>query len=188
MFWQKKKNYVSEKIFFIIITFYNNFLFLIIFMFFSFYCFLDSYSWPKSLQNSLGRNRMPMHLFFSFFGHCLMSLALHPGFSDLWGSPPALSSTPTLGFFECLGIQFFNLPTCDLWDTMPCHRSPTLVTREEEDFPRGDNHSKHVPLPTYLAWLQPLYHNSWFVFIHVKTAKILLVVKSLIKKIEQQPH
>ena len=37
--------------------------------------------------------------FFSFFGHGLMSPALHPGFSDLLGSPPALSSTSTLGFF-----------------------------------------------------------------------------------------
>ena len=91
--------------------------------------------------------------FFLFFGHYLMSPALHPGFLDLWGSPPALSSTPTLGFFECLGIQFFNLLTCDLWDTMPRQRSPTLIPRETEDFPRGDNHSKHVPLPTNLAWL-----------------------------------
>ena len=32
-------------------------------------------------------------------GHCLMSPALHPGFSDLWRSPPALNSTLTLGFF-----------------------------------------------------------------------------------------
>ena len=157
--------------------------------------------WPKSLRKSLGRNWMPMHLFFSLFGHCLMSPALHPGFSDLWGSPPALSSTPTLGFLECLGIQYFNLLTCDLRDTMPCKRSPTLIPREAEDFPRGYNHSKHVPLPTYLAWLQPIYYNSRLVFIHAKTAKVLLVVKTLIKKykaattlisshenIEQQPH
>ena len=55
------------------------------------------------------------------------------------------------------------------------------LPREAEDFPRGDNHSKHVPLPTYLAWLQPIYYNSRFVFILVKTVKILLVVKTLIK-------
>ena len=39
---------------------------------------------------------MPMYL---FFGHGLMSPTLHPGFSDLWRSPPALSSTPALCFF-----------------------------------------------------------------------------------------
>ena len=44
-----------------------------------------------------------------FWGYHPVSLALHPGFSDLWRPPPALSSILTLGFFfECLGIQFFN--------------------------------------------------------------------------------
>ena len=46
------------------------------------------------------------------------------------GSPPALSSTPTLGFFcffECMGIQFFNSLTCDLPDAMPSQRSLTLT-------------------------------------------------------------
>ena len=108
-----------------------------------------------------------MH-FFSFFGHCLMWQALQPGFSGLWGSPPALSSTLTLGFFfffvECLGIQFFNSLTCDLWDTMPRQRSHTLIPREAEDFPRGDRHFKHVPPFTYLICLSPieLYMVSLF--------------------------
>ena len=45
---------------------------------------------------------------------------------------------------------------------MPCHAIghqalPTQpLPREAEDFPRGDNHSKHMPLLTYLAWLQPI--------------------------------
>ena len=48
----------------------------------------------------------------AFFGHYLVSPALHPGFSGLWRSPPDLSSTPKLGFFfffffECLGIKLF---------------------------------------------------------------------------------
>ena len=120
--------------------------------------------------------------FIFIFDHWLMSPALHPGFSDLWGSPPALSSTPTLDFFEWLGIQFFNSLTCDLQDAMPCQRSPTLIFREAEDFPRGGNHSRDEPLPTCLALLQPIYYNSRFLFIHVKTANILLVVKTLIKK------
>ena len=105
-------------------------------------------------------------IFFVF--RCLMSPALHPGFSDLWGSPPALSSTLRLGFFcfvfECIGIQFFNSP------------------REAEDFPRGDNHSKHVPLPTYLAWLQPIYYNSRFVFIHINTGKAFICGENFDKK------
>ena len=54
-------------------------------------------------------------------------------------------------FFECLGIQFFNSLTCGLWDTMPCQRSPALLPREAEGFSRGDNHSKHMPLFTYLV-------------------------------------
>ena len=91
-----------------------------------------------------------------FFGldHCLMSAALHPSFSEpclhwLWALPWHLA----FFVFECIGIQFFNSLTCDLRDAMPRQRSLTLIPREAEDFPRGDNHSKHVPLPTYLAWL-----------------------------------
>ena len=48
----------------------------------------------------------------------------------------------------------------------PCHASghqvlPTQhLPREAEDFPRGGSHSKHVPQPTYLAWLQPICYNS----------------------------
>ena len=95
----------------------------------------------------------------------------HCDFSDhLQGSPPALSSTPTLGFFcffECICIQFFSSLTCDLWHTMPrqgslsvtcdlpdvmlCQGSLTHIPREAEDFPGGNNHSGHVPLPTLLA-------------------------------------
>ena len=82
------------------------------------------------------------------------------------------------------------------------HVLPTQpLPREVEDFPSGENHSKHVLLPTYQVLLQAIYYNSRLVFILVKTAKILLVVKTLIKKhsavatlfsdhenIKQQPH
>ena len=86
---------------------------------------------------------MPMHFFFFFFGYCLMSQALHPGFSDLPGFFTSSELYPNiwLFFFECLGIQFFNSLTCDLRDTMPRQRSPTLTPREAEAFPRGDNYS-----------------------------------------------
>ena len=45
---------------------------------------------------------------------------------------------------------------------MPCHAIGHLafptqpLPMEAEGFPRGDNHSKHMPLLTYLAWLQPI--------------------------------
>ena len=65
--------------------------------------------------------------------------------------------------------HIFNSLTCELWDTMSCQRSPTLIPREAEDFPRGYNHFNHVPLPTYLAWLKPFYYNARYVFIHIKT-------------------
>ena len=78
-----------------------------------------------------------------------MTLALHPDFSDLWGSPPALNSTTTLGFF----FLMLNLLTCYLRDTMPRHRSSTLIPREAEDSPMGDRHFKHVPPLTYLICL-----------------------------------
>ena len=72
---------------------------------------------------------------------------------------------------------------------MPCHtigrqmlHTPNPLPREAEDFPRGGNYSKHLPLPTYLAWLQPIYYDLKFVFIRVKLRKFLLVVKTLIKK------
>ena len=85
------------------------------------------------------------------WGQYLVSPALHPGFS--WRSPPALSSTPTQGFFDCLRIQFFNSLTWDSWDTMPPQRSLTLLSREVEEFPRGYKHFKHVSPPRYLIYL-----------------------------------
>ena len=52
-------------------------------------------------------------IFIWFLGYFTMSLALHPGFSDPWRSPQALSSTPTtfdcLFFFiycECYGFEW----------------------------------------------------------------------------------
>ena len=45
------------------------------------------------------------------------------------------------------------------------------IARKAEDFPRGDNQSKHMPLPTYLDWLQPIHYNFGFAFIHVNIGK-----------------
>ena len=44
-----------------------------------------------------------------------------------------------------------------------------------------------MPLLKSLAWLQPIYYDTWFVFIYVKTGKVLLAIKTLIKKHDQQP-
>ena len=65
---------------------------------------------------------------------------------------------------------------------------PNLLPRKPKDFPRGDNHSEHMRLLTYLGLLQPIYYDPKLVFKHVKNEKTLLVVKTLIKNIEQQPH
>ena len=71
---------------------------------------------------------------------------------------------------------------------LPLTVLPTqALPSEAEDFPKGGNHSKHVRLLTCLAWLQPIYSDPKFVFMHVKTEKVLLVVQTLIKNIEQQP-
>ena len=91
-------------------------------------------------------------------------------------------SNPLFLLTGCLGIQFFDSPpppshpfltksvrlplvtypslfsTCVTYRTL-CHTigHQVLPTQplpgEAEDFPRGDNHPKHVPLLTYLAWL-----------------------------------
>ena len=87
-----------------------------------------------------------------------------------------------LFFLECLIMQFFSSLTSDLRDTTPHQRSFTLLSRVMEDFPGGGNHSKHMPPLTYLAWLQPIYYNSSFAFIHISITKVLLLVKTLMKK------
>ena len=61
-----------------------------------------------------------------------------------------LSSTATLGFFECLHIQFFNSSHVT-YGTPCCTRGHSHSPREVEDFPRGGSHSGHMPPPTYLA-------------------------------------
>ena len=77
-------------------------------------------------------------------GHCLMSLALYSGFSDLWGLHQLWALPQHLGFFvfECLGIPFFNSPLtqsvklpmvtypslCSTWWLMGRHATPEITT------------------------------------------------------------
>ena len=134
-----------------------------------------------------------------FLGYLSMSPALHPGFSDPWRSPPALSSIWLLSvaYFLFRYPVFFIHPlfpsTCVTYRTschaignqvlltqpsstcvnygMPCrtsgHQALPIqpLPRELGDFPRGGNHSKYVPLHTYLARLQPICYDLGFVFI-----------------------
>ena len=49
---------------------------------------------------------------------------------------------------------------CDLLDAMPHQWSPStshpILPREAEDFYSGGKYPKYVPLPTFLACLQPV--------------------------------
>ena len=121
---------------------------------------------------------MPWHF---FGGHYPVSPALHPGFSDLWRPPAALSSTRHWPFFECLGIQFFN--SSHVTYGTPCRaRGHSHSLREADDFPRGGNHSKHMLPPIYLAWLQPMCYNSNLLFIHINIGKAFTCGENFDKK------
>ena len=109
-----------------------------------------------------------------------------------------------LVFIYCLSIQFFYSPPffntfswatfgylpltvqhqCYLQDAVPFQWSPDASpypSREAEDFPGANNHSKYMPLLTYLDWLQPIIINLRYIVKHVKTRNILFLMKILIK-------
>ena len=130
------------------------------------FCWLWTSSKLNRQQNSLGRNWMPELFFLNAF---LTQLGY------LWLPTPHYAAPMWLTGHYATPLVTRYFPTQPL-------------PREAEDFPRGGNHSKHMPLLTYLAWLQPIYYNPKFVFLRVNTAKILPVVKTLIKNIEHQPH
>ena len=63
----------------------------------------------------------------NFLGYLSMSPALDPGFSDLWGSPPALSSTPAaFGCLHFLVVQASRFTIHPLFLTQSVR--PPLVT------------------------------------------------------------
>ena len=79
----------------------------------------------QSLQNSLGRNWMPGHF---------QAASCHRHSPWLFRFVKVSTSSELYPdtfffffffffFFECLGIQFSNLHSCDLRDAMPCPRS-----------------------------------------------------------------
>ena len=89
---------------------------------------------------------MPIHLFLA-----MASCHQHSTLAFLTCEGLPLSSTPTLGVFECLGIQFFNSLTCDLQDAMPRQTSLILshVTYGTLCHARGHLH--------YHMWLTGCY-------------------------------
>ena len=136
-------------------------------------------------------------IFIWFPGYFAMSPALHPGFSNPWRSPPALSSTPTT--FDCLFFFIYRKRYGFEWAFFTHrHFLPYASSR----------HFWHIPnilaQPAFIKVLlgassyflescrtssiclihsnpQPFIHPK-SVFMHVNIAKVLLVVKTLIKK------
>ena len=145
-------------------------------------------------------------IFIWFPGYFAMSPALHTGFSDPWRSPPALSSTPTtfnyLFFFiyvERYGFEwaFFThrlflpcAPSQHFWHIPHILAQPAFIkvllgagSSFFESCRASHWSSKHRPGPSVC-----LIHSNpqsfmylKFVFIHVNIAKVLLVVKTLIR-------
>ena len=145
-------------------------------------------------------------IFIWFPGYFAMSPALHPGFSGAWRPPPALSSTPTtfdcLFFFiyrECYGFEWaFFTHRCFYLTLLPnifgttCFYHGFLGSQQLflEICRASYWSSKHRLGPSVcLIYSNPQsFIHLKFVFIHVNIAKVLLVVKTLIKNIDQQPH
>ena len=121
---------------------------------------------------------MPKHLFFR-------PLPCVTG-TPPWLLRPEVSTSSehypdTRLFFECLGIQFFNFSHVTYGT--PCHiKGHPHSPQEAEDFPRGGNHSKHMPPLTYLASLQPMCYNSRLVFIHINAGKAFTCGENFDKK------
>ena len=154
-------------------------------------------------------------IFIRFPGYLAMSLALHPGFSDPWRSPPALSSTPTtfdcLFFFiyrECYGFEWvFFTDGCFLSYTPSQHFGTTCVYQGFTGswqllFKKLQGFililkTKTRPICLIHSNPQSSIHLS-VVFMHINIAKVLLMAKTLIRSaatlfsnnenIKQQPN
>ena len=107
--------------------------------------------------------------------------------SDVW---------VTLSLFSCCSIVLFliysiSLVPCDLQDAMQHHWSPytsqplsPVLARLTGRHCHVNCHQifpKHVPLPKYLAYLQPVSQSNCNYHIYIsKSYSLLLVVESLI--------
>ena len=91
-------------------------------------------------------------------------------------------------FFECLGIQFFNSSQVT-YGTPCCARGHSHSYLGKLRISLGVAIILSICLhPHTLLDCNQFTATSRFVFIRVKNLIILLVVKTLIKNIEQQPH
>ena len=145
-------------------------------------------------------------IFIRFPGYLAMSPALHPGFSDPWRSPPALSSTPTT--FDCLfffiyreryGFEwaFFThrrflpyAPSQHFWHIPNILAQPAFIKVSLgagsyffETCRASYWSSKQRPGPSVClihSNPQSSIHLS-FVFMHINIAKVLLMGKTLIR-------
>ena len=111
---------------------------------------IQLFNWPQPLTQSV---RLPMATYPSLCSSCVTCGTLCHTFGHQVLPAPWMTSLDVLQ------------------DAMPCQGSLTLIPREAEDFPRGNNQSKHMPLPTHLDWLQPIYYNFRFGFIQVNIGK-----------------
>ena len=158
-------------------------------------------NWPYS-KTPFGENGCLSN----FLGYLSMPPALLPGLSDLWRSPPALSSNLTT--FDCLlflivyassfliypfsqhsQLGYFWVPTfgylpqtvqhlCDSQDTMPCQQSPGVLTQPlSRKAEDFPRGGKHSKHVLLLTYLAWLQPT---INKHVKNKDALLVVKALL--------
>ena len=126
-------------------------------------------------------------------GYFTMSPALHPGFSGPWRPPPALSSTLTtvitFSFSSTRALRiwvgvfypqaFFTLCSFQTFLAQPAFIKASLGA--------GSYSLKFLGIHTDPRNAEPAHLFVWFtaihnlVFIYVNIAKVLLVVKSLIR-------
>ena len=148
-------------------------------------------------------------LLHSLPGYFTMSPALHSGFSGPWRPPPTLSSTPTPTTFDCLFFFIYRERYGFEW-TFFTHRRffilrsfPTFFAQPafiKASLGAGSYSLKFAELHTDPRNTDPAHLFVWFTVIHNLLyilnlylymsilQKFLLVVKTLIKNIDQQPH
>ena len=130
-----------------------------------------------SLQNSIRRNRI--------LRQPLVFVNWLPKHPDFWFTLTQSGRLPMVTYSSLCStcVTYWTLYHTIGYQMLPTQPLP----REEEDFPRGGDHSKHMHL-LKLAWLQPVCYNSKLLFIHVNITKVLFVVKTLLKNIEHQSN
>ena len=128
-----------------------------------------------------------------FPGYFAMSPALHPGFSDQWMSSAALSSTPTT--FDCLFFFIYRERYSLEWAFFT-HRLFLPYTPFQHFWHIPDILEQSVFIKVSLGagsyFLESCRTSYWsskhrpskhlsFVFMHINIAKVLLMVKTLIR-------